>query len=464
MSVRPSDRPADQKSAGWSRRCLAAVVALGMTTVAACTEPAAGPVPAGPADAGAVRLYGSDGNMTSSFGGTFKDQGFLLNGMRGTSPLTPLSEDFKRRLRAVDPKLTNDFLYAAEGYDAVIIAALAAETARSVEGPQIAKYMTAVTVSKERTGICDTVTACLDGVRAGRDIAYRGVSMQRSGLTDGGEPSSASYGTLVFGPNQSLDDAKTEYVPAGDEKNEAKELPAAPSNGRRPVTGTPLKIGSLLPKTGDLAIAGPPIFAGVQLAINEINAAGGILGKPVEYTDGDDGTDPKVAGATVDRLLAAGVQVIVGAAASGITKAVMPKVVQAQRVLISPSATSDELSGLPDNGFFFRTSPPDVLQSKALTDVIMRYGARRIVIIARNDSYGLGLRDKVAEQLKAAGVRPDSIRTLDYEVRDQYKIEDFAPQAQATIEFEPDSVLVIGFAESGNMIKALSAGGMKFRD
>lgn len=462
MSDRSSERPAEPGSARRPRRFLAVLVLLGLVmAAAACTDPGSDEVAAG---AGTVRLYGSDGNMTSSFGGTFKDQAALLNGMRGTSPLTPLNEDFKRRLRAVDPKLTNDFLYAAEGYDAVIIAALAAETARSVDGPQIARYMTAVTVAKDQSGVCDTLNACLDAVRRGADVAYRGMSMRRSGLTDGGEPSSASYGTLVFGPNQAVDDAKTEFVPAGDEKNEAKQLPAAPNGGNRRTSPTPLRIGSLLPKTGDLAIAGPPIFAGVQLAVNEINAAGGILGRAVEYTDGDDGTDPDVANATVDRLLAAGVQVIIGAAASGITKAVMPKVVQAQRVLISPSATSDELSELPDNGFFFRTSPPDVLQSKALTDVIMRYGVQKIVIVARNDSYGLGLRDKVADQLKAAGVKPENIKALDYEVRDEYKVEDFDAQALDAIGFEPDSVLVIGFSESGNMIKALSARGMKFHD
>lgn len=461
MSDHTSDRPIDRGSAGWSRRCLAVLIAIGMMAVAACTSPE----PAAPAterDPDAVRLYGSDGNMTNSFGGTFKEQSSLLNGMRGTSPLTPLTEDFKRRLRAVDPKL-NDFTYAAEGYDAVVIAALATETARSVDGPAIARYMTAVTVAKDDSGVCDTIAACLTAIQSGKDIAYRGQSMRRSGLTDGGEPSSASYGSLVFGPDQAVDDAKTEFVPAGDEKNQAKNLPAAPTGARKP-SPVPLRIGSLLPKTGDLAFAGPPIFAGVQLAVNEINAAGGILGKPVEYTDGDDGTDPKVADATVDRLVAAGVQVIVGAAASGITKAVMPKVVAAQRVLISPSATSDELSGLTDNGFFFRTSPPDVLQSKALTDVIMRYGVRRIAIVARNDSYGIGLRDKVVEQLKAAGVKGENIKALDYEIRKQYKVSDFDPQARATFDFEPDSVLVIGFEESGNMIKALYSRGMKFHD
>jgi ABC-type branched-subunit amino acid transport system substrate-binding protein len=419
--------------------------------------------PAEPGGTEAVRLYGSDGNMTSSFGGTFKDQGDLLNGMRGTSPLTPLPEDFKRRLRGVDQGLTNDFQYAAEAYDAVVIAALAAETARSVEGPQIAKYMTVVTVAKGDTGtLCETIQTCLDGIRAGKDIAYRGVSMRRSGFTDGGEPSSASYGTLVFGRDHVLDDAKTEFVPAGDEKNEAKELAAPPAGtaGRR--SSTPLRIGSLLPKTGDLAIAGPPLFAGVQMAVNELNAAGGILGQQIQYTEGDDGTNPKTAGETIDRLIAGGTQVIIGAAASGITKAVIPKAAAAQRVLISPSATSDVLSGEPDNGFFFRTSPPDVLQSKALTDVIMRYGAQQVVIIARDDAYGIGLRDKVAEQLRAAGVKPDRLKVLKYEVRDEYTVDNFTDLAQETIDFSPDSVLVIGFEESGNMIKAMSARGMKF--
>ena len=199
------------------------------------------------------------------------------------------------------------------------------------------------------------------------------------------------------------------------------------------------------------------------MAVNEFNAVGGILGQQIQYTEGDDGTNPKTCRRDIDRLIAGGAQVIIGAAASGITKAVMPKAVAAQRVLISPSATSDELSGLSDNGFFFRTSPPDVLQSKALTDVIMRYGAQRIVIIARDDSYGIGLRDKVAEQLRTAGVKAENLKVLKYEVRDEYKVEQFTPLATETVDFSPDSVLVIGFEESGNMIKALSARGMKFR-
>src|ERR1700759_932147 len=65
-----------------------------------------------------------------------------------------------------------------------------------------------------------------------------------------------------------------------------------------------LKIGTLLPQTGSLAFLGPPEFAGVKLAIQDINAAGGVLGKQVTETDSDSGdTSTDTASQSVDRLL-----------------------------------------------------------------------------------------------------------------------------------------------------------------
>jgi ABC-type branched-subunit amino acid transport system substrate-binding protein len=416
--------------------------------------------------AGSVRLYGSDGNMISGFGAAFKDKPGLLNGMKGTTPLNPVADDFKRRLRTVDPGL-QDFNYAGEAYDAVMLAALAAETAHSTDGPQIAKYLTGVTIAKGPNAVtCDTAHSCLEAARSGKDIAYRGMSIKRAGLTERGDPSTASYATLTFDRNNQIDDAKTEFVGAGDEHAEAADQPALPPTNSTAgkAKPLPLKIGALLPHTGDLAFAGPPLFAGAQLAVHDINEAGGVAGAPVQWLDGDDGTDPKVASATVDRHLAAGVQVIIGAAASGITKVVLPKVTQAGRVLISPSATSDELSTLDDKGLFFRTSPPDTLQAKALVDTIMRYGAQRVAIVAREDSYGTGLRDNVVKELKAAGIKPDLIKPLGYQVRETYGVQDFATVAADTTKFRPDAVLVIGFEESSNVIKALASRGMTFHD
>jgi len=413
-----------------------------------------------------VRLYGTDGNMANSFGDAFKDEPGILAGMKGTLPLTPLSEDFKRRMRAIDANLT-DYNYSAESYDAVVIAALAAEVAKTVDPPSIAKQLVGVTNGELA---CDTVATCLTAAKSGKRIRYKGISLRRSGFSTAGEPSTAMYGVVSYGRDNRLEDAKTEYVSAGDEKGESKTapptVPTTPNGGKS--NKTPLKFGILLPKTGALGFQGPPMFAGVRLAVKEINEAGGVLGAQVALEDGDDGTSPDVANTTVDRLIAAGVHVIIGAGASGVSKAVLPKVIAASRLMISPSATSDELTSLDDKGLFFRTSPPDVLQAKALTDIVMRDGHSKVAIIARDDSYGKGLANNVQNNLQTAGIKPADIKVQMYKAKDTFdpKVDVegvFNPIARQVKAFNADGILLIGFDESAFVIKALVAAGVKVR-
>ena len=74
-----------------------------------------------------------------------------------------------------------------------------------------------------------------------------------------------------------------------------------------------LKIGTLLPETGSLAFLGPPELAGVGLAIKDINAAGGVLGKPVTEIQSDSGdASTDIASQSVDRLLSDHVDTIIG--------------------------------------------------------------------------------------------------------------------------------------------------------
>ena len=411
---------------------------------------------------GEVRLFGTDGNMSDSFGDTLKEEPGVLAGMKGTTPLNPLSDDFKRRMHTIDPALT-DFTYSAESYDAVVIEALAAESARAFDGATIARYVNSVTVG----GVtCESVGACLQELRAGHDIQYRGVSLKRSGFTDAGEPSTTSYGTLNFGRNNHIDPAKTEYVGAGDESQETKAPQPPPSRGAGKVPGQ-LKIGGLLPHSGAIAYQGPPIAAAIRLAINEVNEAGGVLGSPVVFIDGDDGASADVAGATLDVLISKGVQAIVGPCCSGVSLKVMPKVVQNNLVMISMSATSDALTKVDDKGLFFRTSPPDKLQAKALADIVMRDGAERIFLVARDDAYGTGLQQGVQADLNTAGIRPSQIRTITYKVKDKYDQGDlnamFKPLAKQVKQFRPDAVVIVGFEESGLVVRSLKAEGITFR-
>jgi len=412
---------------------------------------------------GPVRLYGSDGNMINSFGEAFKDQAGLLAGMKGTTPLTPLSDDFKERLRSVDRDL-GDYVYAGESYDAVVISSLAAELAGSTAPSEIAKYINGVTTEGER---CDTAKDCLALARAGKDIEYRGVSLKRGGFTDAGEPSTASYATLHFDSSDKLDDGKTEFVGAGDESSTTtKRAPAPRPAGDRDEaeTGAPLKIGGLLPQTGDLALANPPLAAGSALAIRDVNAAGGVLGQPVEWVDGDDGTNPEKATQTVASHVSAGVHVIIGAGASGISRAVLPDVVKAGLILFSPCNTDAGLSEIDDKGLYFRTAPSDLLQGKALADVIMRDGSQHIVIVARKDSYGEGLQGNVRAELEKAGINGSNLKMLTYDPpADPAAALDFGDGAKQIKDFKADAVLVIGFGESANVIKALVAAGVELR-
>src|SRR5262249_1257231 len=168
-------------------------------------------------------LYGVDGNMANSLGDPFKKTPGAISGMVGTMPLTPLSQDFKQRLLAVDPSLTG-FEYSGESYDPLAIPALAVHVPHTTDPLTVAKDIDGVTPLVPGGVGCSTFKECFADIAAGKDIAYRGVTI-RSGFTDAGEPSTTSYGTLHFGQNDKIDDGKTEFVSAGDETLATKAAP-----------------------------------------------------------------------------------------------------------------------------------------------------------------------------------------------------------------------------------------------
>src|SRR5262249_18392670 len=150
-----------------------------------------------------------------------------------------------------------------------------------------------------------------------KDIDYDGVSgaLEFSG---NGEPTVASYGVEQYNSQDKIDDSKTVFKTA--KAPTAADVPEVPVEGSRAGDGV-LQLGTFLPVTGSLASLGPPEISGVRLAVTDINAAGGALGKPVQVTEGDssDAQNPTVGTQTVDRELAAGVDAIIGAASSAVT-------------------------------------------------------------------------------------------------------------------------------------------------
>ena len=136
-----------------------------------------------------------------------------------------------------------------------------------------------------------------------------------------------------------------------------------------------LTVGSLLPQTGSLAYLGPPEFAGVDLAIKDINAAGGVLGKDVKGVKADSGdTDSGIAPAETDKLLKAKSDVIIGAASSGVSLTVIDKILGQGVVQFSPANTSTDFDsgkyGKPD--LYFRTAPSDILQGAVMANLLVK--------------------------------------------------------------------------------------------
>jgi branched-chain amino acid transport system substrate-binding protein len=215
-----------------------------------------------------------------------------------------------------------------------------------------------------------------------------------------------------------------------------------------------LKVGYVLPETGQLAFLGPPQIQGAKLAVAAVNAGGGVLGKPVPpLVASDEAGDQAVAQQSADRVLASGVQAIIGAAASGMTLSIIDKVTGAHVVQCSASNTAPTFTTYKDGGYYFRTAPSDALQGPVLADTIVSDGGTRVAIVARADDYGKGLADATATSLRQAGATVVANNTYDPNATN------FDTSVQQVVNARPDAVAVIAFEEGKQILKGLIEAG-----
>ena len=402
------------------------------------------------ADTGGAAVTTAAGSGTTAAGAAGEKAG-ALQGMKGTLPLVELGADFKKRLndawvKAGNPAL-KDYNYAAESYDAVMIIALAAEKAKT-DGIDYAKEINGITRTGEK---CKDFVACKAIITKGGDPDYDGISGELE-FSGNGEPIKASYGVQVFGADNRIDDTKTTFKLAAAPK--AADVAQVPVEGARVGDGV-LKLGTILPQTGSLAFLGPPEFAAFDLAIADINAAGGVLGKPVVGVKGDSGdATTDTVNQTTDRLLAEKVDAIVGAASSGVSLKVIDKITGAGVVLFSPANTSKRLSTYADKGLYFRTAPSDILQGQVLGELVAGDGHKNVAIINRNDAYGTGLTEDLTKALTAAGAKVVITKTYD-EKADTFNAEVNEIKGQS-----PDAIIIIGFEETSKILSTMVAAGV----
>jgi branched-chain amino acid transport system substrate-binding protein len=209
-----------------------------------------------------------------------------------------------------------------------------------------------------------------------------------------------------------------------------------------------LKVGTVLPQTGDLASLGPPIAAGVNLALQQINEAGGVLGTDVVLTEADSGTNESVASDSVNQLLRDNVDAMIGAASSRISLSIIDRVTGSEVAQCSPSNTGATFTNYEDSdpGYYFRTAPPDNLQGPALAQTITQDGFSQVGIIALNDEYGQGFAEFLSQALDEAGA------TVVANVAYDPAGTEFSADVQKLAEANPDAVALIGFPDTGSTI------------
>ena len=203
----------------------------------------------------------------------------------------------------------------------------------------------------------------------------------------------------------------------------------------------PLKIGYLSDYSGGLAEFGPEIENGVRLAVEQINAAGGVNGQDVEYVTGDTAAESGMATIEARRLIdVEGVHAIVGPLGSDRVLVVAEGVAaDAQVPIISPSATSPSITGADDNGYLFRTALSDAAQGVVLADNLVEAdGVDNIAVVYVNNAYGQGLSGVFADNFDG------TVTPISYEE----KAASFLGELQAAGANGADSLVIIGYAES----------------
>jgi branched-chain amino acid transport system substrate-binding protein len=171
--------------------------------------------------------------------------------------------------------------------------------------------------------------------------------------------------------------------------------------------GNTLRIGVVGPFTGPSADFGVPMLNGIQLAVDEINAVGGYLGRPLELVIKDDKANPDEGLKQAQALVAEKVTAVIGFCNTGVAAKALDVFQAARLPLIIPCATGTPLTAkfpAPES-YIFRTSARDAIQAPFVVDDIVKRGWTKVAIFADTTGYGeAGLKD-VEKALEAKSLK-----------------------------------------------------------
>jgi ABC-type branched-subunit amino acid transport system substrate-binding protein len=204
--------------------------------------------------------------------------------------------------------------------------------------------------------------------------------------------------------------------------------------------GAPLQLGVLTPLTGAGGFDGPRMAKAMQAVIDEVNGAGGLLGRKVVLVIEDDQTNPEAAVRAARKLIdVTKVPAIMGTWASAVTTAVAPLCWESKTFLTTVSG-ADSITKLPHQGYLIRTQPNNHLQAGKHAEFIASLGVKRCFMMSIQAPFAQPTQDRATEVLKQHGSQ--MVGTLIYD-KDKTTYRSEIDQALRT---NPDLVYLNGYA------------------
>ena len=172
------------------------------------------------------------------------------------------------------------------------------------------------------------------------------------------------------------------------------------SDGGGQTSSEPIKVGVFAPLSGANAAVGQSEVEGVEMAVEEINNAGGIAGRPIELVIADDENDPTTAVSVVNKLINSdNVVALIGSVNSSVTLAAM-EVTQDEGVPHITPISSGAAITTSGYEYIVRGQANDLLQAGAVVEYAIAKGYQKIGLMYQNDDYGGGARDVIVEIMK----------------------------------------------------------------
>jgi len=222
-----------------------------------------------------------------------------------------------------------------------------------------------------------------------------------------------------------------------------------PVVGCGPAPAETIKIGCVLSTTGLLGPMGVRMMQGAELAVEEINAQGGVLGKQIELVEENDNTEAAVCLERVKKLVEVdGVKVLVGGMISGATMATGPYLADHEILMVSPSATNPGIAEQEWKNWVFRTCLSDALQGKALAPIIVEGNYTRLATIVQDNPYGVGLEGALVDALNETGWQGEHVVSIQFDPAKG----DYLTELGQIKDANPDIVLAVTYADDGKVL------------